>query len=223
MNTVDGMGQGNSKLRITESDKAVLKLKKSKDEIHKYTRRTDQLLSEEKKRLKQLIKENPSTYREDRKIRFLLKRIHYQEQLLDQASDQLINLENMVATLEYKTVEVQFLEGLKRGNEILTKLNREFKGVDELMDDVQDQIMYQNEIDEALSRRIAGIDNYEEEIDKELEVLERSINPSPKITLPSTENLPEIKPVVEKEDRKTNETVPEARLDSNILEDPLEA
>ena len=217
------MGQGNSKLRITESDRAILKLKKSKDEIHRYTRRTDQLLSEERERLKQLIRENPSTYREDRKIRFLLKRIHYQEQLLDQASDQLINLENMVATLEYKTVEMQFLEGLKRGNEILTKLNREFKGVDELMDDVQDQIAYQNEIDEALSRRIAGIDNYEEEVDRELDALERSINPPPKITLPSTENLPELKPVVQKGDRETNEVEPEAKLDSNVLEDPLEA
>lgn len=217
------MGQGNSKLRITESDRAILKLKKSKDEIHRYTRRTDQLLSEERERLKQLIRENPSTYREDRKIRFLLKRIHYQEQLLDQASDQLINLENMVATLEYKTVEMQFLEGLKRGNEILTKLNREFKGVDELMDDVQNQIAYQNEIDETLSRRIAGIDNYEEEVDRELDALERSINPSPKISLPSTENLPELKPVVQKEDRETNEVEPEAKLDSNVLEDPLEA
>lgn len=182
------MGQKNSKLRVTETDRAVLQLKRSKDEIHKFTRRTDSLISQERGTLKQLIRENPSAYKKDVKVRFLLKRIHYQETLLQQASDQLINLENMASTLEFKLIEKQFINGLKNGNDILTKLNREFEkeNVSELMDNVQDQIAYQEEIDGILSQSIAGVNDYEDEIDKELDQMEAEVLAK---ELPSTDHV----------------------------------
>lgn len=185
------MGQKASKVHITETDKAILQIKRSKDEIHRYTKRTNTLIETERTRLKLLIKENPKTYKKDVRVRLLLKKIHYQEHLLQQASDQLINLENMVSTLEFKMVESQFIEGLRNGNDLLKKLNAEFKDVDQLMDDVQEQIAYQNEIDEALATSVVGTSNFEDEIDKELESLDREINP--RAELPSTEGLPAFK------------------------------
>lgn len=68
------MGQKPSKVHITETDKAILQLKRSKDEIHKYTKKSDRLIAIEKDRLKQLIHDNPKTYKKDTKVRFLLKR-----------------------------------------------------------------------------------------------------------------------------------------------------
>lgn len=185
------MGQKGSKIQITETDKAILQIKRSKDELHKFTRRTDDLILDEKLQLKQLIKNNPKNYKQNVKVRLLLKRIHYQEHLLQQAADQLINLENMVSNIEFKLIEANFIEGLKNGNMILTKLNREFKNIDELMDDVQEQIQYQDEIDNVLSHSVVGVSNFEEELDRELDSLENELNPLP--SLPNTDGLPPIK------------------------------
>ncbi|QLQ78164.1 hypothetical protein HG537_0A04110 [Torulaspora globosa] len=187
------MGQKGSKVQITENDKAILQLKRSRDEIHKFTRKTDQLISSERLKLKEMIKENPTKCKSDFRVRFLLKRIHYQDHLLQQALEQLINLENLVSTLEFKLVETQFIKGLERGNQILKKLNKEFENVDELMDDVQRQIAYQEEVDEVLAHSIAGVNDFETEIDKELDQMEREINPQQEIELPSVGKLPDLK------------------------------
>lgn len=186
------MGQKGSKVQITKNDLAILQLKRSKDEIHKFAKRTDQLIISERAKLKQMIKDNPKDYKNNVKVRFLLKRIHYQDHLLQQATEQLINLENLVATLEFKLVEAQFIKGLERGNEILTKLNKEFKNVDELMDNVQEQMSYQNEIDHVLAHSIVGVNNFEAEIDTELEKLDHEVNPESALNFPSTNRLPPI-------------------------------
>lgn len=200
------MGQKGSKVQITENDRAILQLKRSKDEIHKFTRKTDQLIQSEKLKLKQMIKENPTKYKQDTKVRFLLKRIHYQDHLLQQALEQLINLENLVSTLEFKLVETQFVKGLERGNQILKKLNKEFDNVDELMDDVQKQISYQDEIDQVLAHSIVGVEDFEAEIDKELEQIERETNPRQSIKMPPVDHLPNLKqqPILSPEEEEAS-------------------
>ncbi|CAI4708825.1 ALI_HP2_G0040330.mRNA.1.CDS.1 [Saccharomyces cerevisiae] len=213
------MGQKSSKVHITKTDRAILEVKRSKDEIHKFTRRTDNLILVEKSQLKDLIRKNPENYKSNMKVRFLLKRIHYQEHLLQQASDQLINLENMVSALEFKMVEKQFINGLKNGNEILKKLNKEFSNVDELMDDVQDQIAYQNEINETLSRSVVGTSNYEDDLDKELDALESELNPekmnNAKVAnMPSTEGLPSLPQGEQTEQKEREEFATEERSDT---------
>lgn len=218
------MGQKGSKIKITEQDKAVLQLKQSKDSIHKYTRRTSDLINEERQQLKLIINENPKTYKKNSKVRFILKRIHYQEHLLDQASDQLINLENMLSNIEFKLVEKQFFQGLQNGNVILTKLNKEFKNVDDIMDNVQEQMAYQAEIDETLSQRVSGIDDYEDEIDKELDAMELEIESKNKTDvneqipeMPSVDKLPELKEEIKKEEPVKEQQTEEQRQEPALL------
>ncbi|SCU77792.1 LAFA_0A03400g1_1 [Lachancea sp. 'fantastica'] len=201
------MGQGSSKIEVTKADKAILQLKLSKDELHRYTKRTEALVFNERERLKLLLRQSPKTGTKDPKARVLLKKVHYQSHLLEQASDQLINLENLVATVEFKLVEKQFMAGLKQGNEVLKRLNNEFKGADELMDSVADQIAYQDEIDQVLSSSVVG--GFEEELDRELNQLDKEVNgtgveqklelpdvplnqPQKVPELPSTEELPSL-------------------------------
>ncbi|SCV00537.1 LAMI_0G05710g1_1 [Lachancea mirantina] len=199
------MGQRGSKIEVTKADRAILQLKISKDEIHKYARRTESLIASEDLQLRNIIKADPKASNKNPRARLLLKKIHYQRRLLEQASDQLINLENMVATVEFKLVEQQFIIGLRQGNEILTKLNKEFTGVDDLMDQVQDQIAYQDEIDQVLSSSIVG--SYEDELERELKQLDREVNgsvkqsempsvegPTKQPEMPSVEGLPEPQP-----------------------------
>lgn len=208
------MGQKGSKVQITGTDRAVLQLKRSKDEIHKFTRRTDQLIKDERERLKQMIRDDPKNYKKDVRVRFLLKRIHYQENLVQKASDQLINLENMVSTIEFKLVEKQFIDGLKSSNEVLKKLNREFGDVDKLLDDVQDQVSYQNEIDNILSNSIIGVNDYEEEIDKELDAMEQSTNSINENNMPSTRGLPHLN--LEEEEDIQREEVQKEQVSSKV-------
>ncbi|CAI4035554.1 hypothetical protein SMKI_13G2040 [Saccharomyces mikatae IFO 1815] len=213
------MGQKGSKVHITKTDRAILEVKRSKDEIHKFTRRTDSLILVEKGQLRDLIRKNPKSYKSNMRVRFLLKRIHYQEHLLQQASDQLINLENMVSTLEFKMVEKQFINGLKNGNEILKKLNKEFGNVNELMDDVHDQIAYQNEINETLSRSVIGTEDYEDELDKELDALENEINPKKQnnveeVDMPSTEGLSSLPQREQTGQKEKGKLIPEKEGDT---------
>ncbi|CUS20704.1 LAQU0S01e12728g1_1 [Lachancea quebecensis] len=188
------MGQKGSKIEVTKTDKAILQIKLSKDELHRYTRRTEILIRRERESLKALLREDPKNGKKNPRARVLLKKIHYQNHLLEQAADQLINLENLVSTVEFKLVEQQFMMGLKQGNEVLTKLNKEFTGAEDLMDSVADQIAYQDEVDQILSSSVVG--GFEEELDRELQQLDQEVNgpvhapanAEPK--LPSTEGLP---------------------------------
>ena len=63
------MGQKSSKVHITKTDRAILEVKRSKDEIHKFTRRTDNLILVEKSQLKDLIRKNPENYKSNMKVR----------------------------------------------------------------------------------------------------------------------------------------------------------
>lgn len=186
------MGQKNSKLTITETDRAVLQLKRAKDDIHKFTKRTNLLINNEKIHLKQLIKEHPKDFKQNNEIRFLLKRIHYQETLLQQASDQLINLENMLSNIEFKLIEKQFFNGIQKGNSILTKLNNEFYDLDNVLDNVQEQMQYAEEINNTLAQSVVGINDFEETLDEELVALNNEVNPEIQLNMPTTEDLPSL-------------------------------
>lgn len=198
------MGQKSSKIEVTKTDKAILQLKLSKDELHRYSRRTEGLIRTEREGLKRLLREDPINGKKNPRARILLKKIHYQNRLLEQAADQLINLENLVSTVEFKLVEQQFIAGLKQGNEVLTRLNQEFSGAEELMDSVQDQIAYQEEIDQVLSSSVVG-SQFEEELDRELQQLDEEVNKviqepvEKQPELPSTHGLPDLsQPALEK-------------------------
>ncbi|CEP63598.1 ESCRT-III subunit protein VPS20 LALA0_S08e06260g [Lachancea lanzarotensis] len=222
------MGQSSSKIEVTKADRAILQLKLSKDELHRYTKRTEALVFNERERLKLLLRQNPKTGTKDPKSRVLLKKIHYQSHLLEQASDQLINLENLVATVEFKLVEKQFMAGLKQGNEVLKRLNNEFKGAEQLMDSVADQIAYQEEVDQVLSSSVVG--GFEEELDRELSQLDKEVNgtgtkeeelklpdvpleqPQTIPDLPSTEELPSLSSQDPQERQGNRARRPEAAL-----------
>lgn len=87
------------------------------------------------------------------------------------------------------------------------------------MDDVQDQIAYQNEINETLSRSVVGTSNYEDDLDKELDALESELNPekmnNAKVAnMPSTEGLPSLPQGEQTEQKEREELATEERSDT---------
>ena len=57
------------------------------------------------------------------RAKLLLRKKKYQEQLLAQTDGQLENLERLVHDIEFAQIETQVLDGLRKGNESLKKVN----------------------------------------------------------------------------------------------------
>ena len=72
-----------------------------------------------------------------RKAKLILRRKKYQESLLKKTEGQLDNLDQMVSSIEFATLEVQVVNGLEQGNEALKELKRELDvdRVERVMDD----------------------------------------------------------------------------------------
>ena len=134
--------------RITDQDKAILNLKKQRDQLKQYQKKIQGVLEKEKELAKKLLKEG----KKDR-AKLLLRKKKFQEGLLEKTDGQLDNLERLVQDLEFSQVEQQVLDGLKEGNAALKKANEMFSidEVEQIMLDTQESVDKQREIDELLS------------------------------------------------------------------------
>lgn len=185
------MGNTSSAPRVTAQDKAVLQVKLQKDKLIRYQKKMNLLVDQETTQIKVYLRQGKKN---DAKV--LLKKTKYQQKLLEDSSNQLYNLENMIHNIEFKLIEKDFLKGLQNGNAILSKLNNEMKveDVERLVDEVQDNIAYQDEINEMLSNSVVGQD-IEDEIDQELAALELEATPLDQ-RLPKIDGLAKVPEVV---------------------------
>jgi len=154
------------KSRITEQDKAVLGLKKQRDQLKQYQKRINLNLEKDRELAKRLIKEG----KKDR-AKLLLRKKKYQEGLLDQTDKQLDQLERLTQDLEFSQVEHQVIEGLKEGNAALQKANSLFSTdeIEELMSETQEAVDLQREINDLLSGQLSQAD--EDDVLSELDQL----------------------------------------------------
>jgi charged multivesicular body protein 6 len=183
------MGNSPSSPKVTAQDRAILQVKLQKDKLVKYQRKSTVLIRSEYNRVKVLLREGN---KESAKL--LLKKVKYQEKLIEDVNNQMFNLENMLQNIEFKLIEKEFLKGLQNGNTILTKLNKEMNvdDVEQLLDEVRESIAYQQEIEETLANATIGMD-LEDEIDEELKQMEKDAIKRDEIDMPSVQGLPEIK------------------------------
>jgi len=156
----------NKKSRITEQDKAVLALKKQRDQLKQYQKRINNNLEKDKELAKKLLKEG----KKDR-AKLLLRKKKYQEGLLDQADKQLDQLERLTQDLEFVQIEKQVLDGLKLGNDALQRANSIFSvdEIEDLLAETSEAVEKQKEIDQLLSGQLTEAD--EEEVLRELDAM----------------------------------------------------
>ncbi|KAL6940781.1 hypothetical protein ACO0QE_004698 [Hanseniaspora vineae] len=205
--------------KITSQDKAILQLKKSRDNLNKFTHNTYKLIDNENAELKKMIrscKETGSPVKSHPQIKLLLKRVHYQKILITRANDQLSNLEEMLSNIEFKLIEKNFITGLQQGNDILKKLNNELNidYVQDVMDNVQDEMAYEREVDHVLTSNMENITDavsdsrmvLDTELDQELEEMAASlgvtgeqpaVDKQERVNLPDTSHLPDLPKVEE--------------------------
>ena len=170
--------------RITEQDKAILSLKKTRDDLIKYQRKIEGNLEKDKELAKKLLKEG----KKDR-AKLLLRKKKYHESLLTRTDGQLNNLETLVHDLEFSQVEKQVLDGLKNGNEALKKANEMFsiEEIEQIMDDTAEAAEKQREIEAILSGQLT-----EDEEDDVLKELDELIGDVPMKNEESHEEIPEL-------------------------------
>ena len=178
------IGKKKNTSRITEQDKAILSLKKTRDQLLQYQKKIEGNLEKDRELAKRLLKEG----KKDR-AKLLLRKKKYHESLLIKTDGQLSNLETLVHDLEFSQVEQQVLDGLKEGNAALKKANEMFSidEIEQIMDDTAEAIEKQREIESILSGQLTDED--EEDVLKELEGLaEDAIGVSNEI--PELPNVP---------------------------------
>nr|CAG4652303.1 EOG090X0I21 [Triops cancriformis] len=127
------------------------------------------------------------------RAKLLLRKKKYQEDLLNQTSGQLDNIETMINEVEFASVKITVIENLKKGNEALKKLNQLFsiEDVENILSDTEE---YKEKVDE-ITGMIAGVTTAEEEedVEKELdELLSGELPEVPQHVPEGVEELPEV-------------------------------
>jgi charged multivesicular body protein 6 len=181
------MGVFKSKTMVTSQDRAILELKVQRDKLQIYTKKINLVIEKELQIAKeQLLVKNHHL------ARLALSRKKYQEKLLENTENQIMNIEKLVNSIEYKLVEQQVVKGLQQGNAVLDKLNKEMdiNQLEQILNDTAEAIEYQNELQTLLSANLSSAD--ESDVMKELDQLIQQEADEKLAELPSLENMPQV-------------------------------
>lgn len=140
---------------ITEHDRAVLQLKVQRDRLHKYTQSIALVIAREVAVAKELLKAGKKS-----NALLALKRKRYQERMLDRTERQLLNLEDMVQSIQFASMQAEVFAALQAGNQVLNALNAQTKleDVEALMNDTREAVEYQSKISEMMGSEISQAD-----------------------------------------------------------------
>ena len=146
---------GNFQSKITSKDKALLELKVQRDKLKQYEKRITKVIDKELEICKQQLK-----LKNHHAARLCLLKKAYQQQLLTRVGDQLLQIEQLSSTLEYKMVELEIMNKLKMGNDCLQLLNKEMDidKIQSIMDDTKEAIEYQFEIQTIIENSLSDKD-----------------------------------------------------------------
>jgi len=154
---------------VTEKDKAVLQLKVHRDRLQKYAAQMEKVIAKESQAAMILIKQ-----KKKQNALLCLKKKKFQQGLLTKTEAQLLNIEEMVNSIDFATMQAKVFDALTVGKTALEKLNDQMKieDVEKLMEESQEAVDYQNQVNEMLGNSLSIEDNAAAE--KELESMEES-------------------------------------------------
>mmetsp|Transcript_17322 Transcript_17322/g.31806 ORF Transcript_17322/g.31806 Transcript_17322/m.31806 type:complete len:237 (+) Transcript_17322:66-776(+) len=162
--------QQRAKPSLSQQDQAILDLKIARDKLRRHQ-------SKGEAESATLLKRAQGEYKKGDKKRavYFMKIKKLKESKVDEIGSQLLNLEQMVHTIEWTTQSMAVVSAMERAQVSLTTLQKEMpvERVQELMDDVSEAVEMQQEIDRALAAGLPGssLEEMEDELGKELEAL----------------------------------------------------
>lgn len=178
---------------ISQVDRAVLDLKNTRDRLSRYRKK----LAIDESRLVQRAREAKKKGQTKVALNLLkLKKVKTNE--VEQVEAQLLNLHQMVQTIDSKQNESQVLQAMSKGKDALQKLHEE-TSVDDVLD-LMDQIQEQNEVEKEISDILQGVPSLsiddEAAVEAELEALMQAEGIStPATTEPALPDVPTTKPL----------------------------
>ncbi|KAF0690593.1 Aste57867_18040 [Aphanomyces stellatus] len=156
--------------QVSSKDKAVLELKASRDRLKKYQAHLEVESAELHEKAKRLLEKKQ---RDRAKLCLQLRK--FKQQQIEQADSHLMNVLQMVDSVEWEAQQLQIFEGLKAGNSVLDAIHKEMtvEAVEDLMLETQEAQQLADEIsrliggsislddDEAILAELAAIEQLE--------------------------------------------------------------
>lgn len=187
------------KNELSDKDRASLEVQRHRDRLIKYEKSMNVKIERETQLCRQFLREKKRN-----KAKLVLRKKKFQQNLMEKARMQLLNIEEMIENIESAEMQQQMLAAMKQGTTLLQQINSEMDidEVEQLMDDTAEAIAYQQEINDILSQNLSNID--EDEVLKELEMIEQMEADSIAMEMPIVPNN-NIGQVVEEEEEYVEE------------------
>lgn len=182
--------------RITEQDRAILELKKQRDQLRMYERKIDAEQVKLKTLAKQLLKDGKKS-----KALLLLKKKKRQESLAEKTAQQIENMETLANDIEFAQMESKVFEGLKVGNQALKDIQKlmSLEEAEQIMDETREAIEYQQQLSDLLAGSTSDED--ESDILAELEAI-TSVDEKHDITIPDMPDVPAEEPQIKEQPKE---------------------
>jgi len=192
-------GSKKAKPNVTAQDRAILDLKNQRDKLKQYQKKINTVVERETQIAKQLLQQSKK-----KQALLALKKKKYQEGLFDKTNNMLMNLEEMVNSIEFAQMEKEIFDRLKSGNETLKEIHKEMsiEAVEQLMEDTQEAIQYQKDVSDVLAGKLTQED--EDDVLKELEEIEQQA-----ANIPQMPNVPKEVPVADIQEEPTRDETSE--------------
>jgi hypothetical protein len=175
-----------SAVRVTEVDRAVLDLKNARDRLRRYRAK----LEGDEERLVLRAREARAAGRRDQALGLLRLR-KFKQQQLQQTEDQLLNVLQMVETIDSKQNESEVLAAMKSGKDALRRMHEETT-VEHVLD-LMDQIAEEHAVEQEVTEILAGVPELSAEaeaaVEAELEALQAEMNFEPQLPAAPTEEV----------------------------------
>ncbi|KAJ6239743.1 charged multivesicular body protein [Anaeramoeba flamelloides] len=169
----------NKNQEITSQDRAVLELKVQRDNLKRSRKKIESVIDKETEIAKQCLRA-----KKRKQALLALRRKKWQEQTLEKVEKMLTNVEEMTQSIEFKQMEQKVFDSLKSGKDALQQLNKmmSVEEVEQLMEENEEAMSYQNEIQELLAGQLTQED--EEDVLKELDEIIEMAQDEKEINMP---------------------------------------
>jgi len=141
---------------FTEKDNAVLELKRQRVRLTKFREQMGKVVDRETDVAHTLLRQNQRS-----RAILALKKKKYTTSLIEKTDTQLFNIEQMVNSIEFASVQAKVFEALRLGNTVLQTINDQMKidDVDKLMEQSAEAVAYQNQISDMLGSSLTPEDS----------------------------------------------------------------
>lgn len=158
--------------QLSETDQAMMKCKQCRDNIKVYIKRLEKTAANKREKAKEVLKNKDKD-----RAKIYLKQSKFHSEQIKVASKQLEMVEEQISSIETASQLSEVMKVLKNGNEVLKKIQDEIKvekweAISEDMNEIKEQ---QDEIGEFLKQYNVDQTEYDNNVNAELEKLEKDL------------------------------------------------